>query len=131
MSSDFLGPVFNMVLGALALFAVQQLARLAHRSVPKSPDPGLRSERRLDFKVGVVDRFHEDLVSEEYQLWDNLTAREIEIARLVAQGKQNAEVARELQIRPYTVESHLKHTYAKLHVRSRTELAHALRELVN
>ncbi len=55
----------------------------------------------------------------------------MEIARLVAQGKHNAEAARELQISPFTVETHLKHIYTKLHVRSRTELAHALRELVD
>lgn len=52
-----------------------------------------------------------------------LTPREIEIARLVAQGKRNREIARELTLTVSTVETHLKHIFAKLHVRSRTELA--------
>jgi DNA-binding CsgD family transcriptional regulator len=78
-----------------------------------------------------LDQFREDPGAARYWLWDNLTAREMEIARLVAQGKHNAEVARALQISPFTVETHLKHIYANLHFRSRTELAHALRELAD
>jgi DNA-binding NarL/FixJ family response regulator len=52
-----------------------------------------------------------------------LTPREIEIARLVAQGKRNREIARELALAVSTVETHLKHIFAKLHLRSRTDLA--------
>jgi len=52
-----------------------------------------------------------------------LTPREIEIARLVAQGKRNSEIARVLALSELTVETHLKHIFSKLHVRSRTELA--------
>lgn len=52
-----------------------------------------------------------------------LTPREIEIARLVAQGKRNREIAAELMLTVTTVETHLKHIFAKLHLRSRTELA--------
>ena len=62
-------------------------------------------------------------------LWDSLTPREMEVARLVAQGMRNAEVARELTISLNTVESHVKHIYAKLEVHSRVELARVLRDL--
>jgi DNA-binding CsgD family transcriptional regulator len=64
-------------------------------------------------------------------LWDSLTPRETQVARLVAQGLRNADIARELCISVNTVESHLKHIYAKLDVHSRVELAHLIRDLVD
>ena len=45
------------------------------------------------------------------------------MARLVATGRTNREVAAELIVSPKTVEYHLAHVYAKVGVRSRTELA--------
>jgi DNA-binding NarL/FixJ family response regulator len=52
-----------------------------------------------------------------------LTPREIQVARLVAQAKRNREIAAELALAVSTVETNLKHIFAKLHLRSRTELA--------
>jgi two-component system NarL family response regulator len=54
---------------------------------------------------------------------DVLTPREREIARLVALGLRNAEVARQLHISPPTVKSHLNNVFQKLGVRDRVELA--------
>ena len=45
------------------------------------------------------------------------------MARLVAAGRTNREVAAELIVSPKTVEYHLGHVFAKVGVRSRTELA--------
>ena len=50
-----------------------------------------------------------------------LTRRELEILRLVAVGKTNREIARELVLSPRTVEMHVRHVLAKLGCRSRTE----------
>jgi ATP/maltotriose-dependent transcriptional regulator MalT len=50
-----------------------------------------------------------------------LTRRELEVLRLVAVGRTNAEIARELVLSPRTVEMHVRHTLAKLDCRSRTE----------
>jgi DNA-binding NarL/FixJ family response regulator len=44
----------------------------------------------------------------------------------VAEGRSNKEVAAALFLAVRTVESHLSHVYAKLGVRSRTELARKL-----
>lgn len=56
----------------------------------------------------------------------SLSRREREIAQLVAEGRTSREVADELIIGVRTVESHLARVYAKLGVRSRTELVDAL-----
>lgn len=52
-----------------------------------------------------------------------LTSREEEILVLLAQGKKNAEIAKELYVAPSTVKTHIKHVYQKLEVHSRRELA--------
>ncbi|HYM97795.1 MAG TPA: AAA family ATPase [Candidatus Sulfotelmatobacter sp.] len=57
---------------------------------------------------------------------DELTEAERRIAELVAEGRTNHEVAASLFVGERTVASHLTHIYAKLGVRSRTELARRL-----
>lgn len=57
-----------------------------------------------------------------------LTATELRVASLVAEGRTNKEVAAELFVTARTVEGHLTRIFAKLGVRSRTELARALAE---
>jgi DNA-binding CsgD family transcriptional regulator len=57
---------------------------------------------------------------------DGLTAAEQRVADLVAAGQTNREVAAALFLGERTVASHLTHIYAKLGVRSRTELARRL-----
>jgi DNA-binding NarL/FixJ family response regulator len=56
-----------------------------------------------------------------------LTPRESEVAELVAAGARNAEIAYRLAMSPATVKTHLTQIYAKLGVRSRTQLAVVLR----
>jgi DNA-binding CsgD family transcriptional regulator len=49
----------------------------------------------------------------------SLTDRELAILRLVAAGRTNSAIARELQLSPRTVAKHLEHVYRKLGVSSR------------
>jgi DNA-binding CsgD family transcriptional regulator len=57
---------------------------------------------------------------------DALTASELRIARMAAEGLSNREIAQALFVTIRTVEMHLTHAYQKLEVSSRTELPEAL-----
>lgn len=54
---------------------------------------------------------------------DVLTEREREVARLVAEGLTDKEVAAKLYVSPRTVDNHLRNIFRKLDVRHRTALA--------
>ena len=58
----------------------------------------------------------------------SLTARELEIARLVVDRKTNPEIAAALFLSPKTVETHLRNMFHKLDVSSRVELARAVEQ---
>jgi DNA-binding CsgD family transcriptional regulator/tetratricopeptide (TPR) repeat protein len=51
---------------------------------------------------------------------NDLTAREVEVLRLVAQGLTNEQVAEQLVISPRTVNSHLTSIYSKIRVSTRS-----------
>ena len=55
--------------------------------------------------------------------WGSLTEAERSVALLVTEGLSNPAIASQLFVSRHTVESHLKHAYAKLGVSSRVELA--------
>ncbi len=59
---------------------------------------------------------------------DELTPTERRVAELAADGLANKEIASTLFVSVRTVEEHLKKTYAKLGIRSRTQLARRLSE---
>jgi DNA-binding CsgD family transcriptional regulator len=57
-----------------------------------------------------------------------LTARELEVLQLAAQGSSSREIAETLRISPATVKTHLEHIYSKFGTRGRAAaVAHALR----
>jgi NarL family two-component system response regulator LiaR len=60
---------------------------------------------------------------------DPLTSREMEVLRLLAQGKSNREIADQLVITELTVRTHVSNILGKLHLASRTQAAlYALKE---
>ncbi|MFI6320252.1 response regulator [Nonomuraea sp. NPDC050556] len=54
--------------------------------------------------------------------WEVLTARELDVVRLVAEGLANAEIAERLSISPHTAKTHITRAIAKLGVRDRVQL---------
>ncbi len=54
--------------------------------------------------------------------WDALTTAELRVVRMVADGLTNRMIADRLSLSPHTVESHLRHSFHKLDIRSRVEL---------
>ena len=55
--------------------------------------------------------------------WAPLSAREFEVARLIAEGMTNGEIATSLGLSTKTVATHVEHILAKLDVARRTEVA--------
>jgi non-specific serine/threonine protein kinase len=59
---------------------------------------------------------------EAWKTPDDLTAREREIAILIAQGKSNGEIAEDLVLSKRTVEKHIANILSKLGVTNRTQI---------
>ena len=55
--------------------------------------------------------------------WSSLTRAELAVARLVAEGLSNKEIAARLVVSRYTVESHVRNALQKLGMTSRVQLA--------
>jgi len=55
------------------------------------------------------------------KMFEELTARELEVLQQIAKGLANKEIGNALKISEHTVKDHLKHILGKLHVADRTE----------
>jgi DNA-binding NarL/FixJ family response regulator len=96
------------------------------------PDDLVDAVRRLANGYGLVDQAVTRRVIAEFarrrpahppnaDVSHQLTARETDIVRLLAQGLSNAEIAKELVIETSTVKSHLGRVMAKIGVRDRLQ----------
>jgi DNA-binding CsgD family transcriptional regulator len=54
--------------------------------------------------------------------WESLTDAELQVARLAAAGCTNRGIADRLFVSPHTVNTHLRHIFGKLEIRSRVDL---------
>jgi DNA-binding CsgD family transcriptional regulator len=73
--------------------------------------------RRFGIRRGPRNRHRQASVG-----WESLTASEARVARLVAEGLANREIAERLVLSVRTVESHVSHVLAKLGMRSRVDI---------
>jgi DNA-binding CsgD family transcriptional regulator len=94
----------DRVLAAIEAFEHMGASRQADRARALARELGMRPGRRR-LKVG------------------ELTAREQEVAQLVAAGRTNPEIATELYLSPRTVERHVGSILSKLGYRSRVQIA--------
>ena len=95
----------------------------AHRMLTAMGVDGFAERARCELlATGKILRKHAD------DTRDGLSAKEMQIARLAAAGRTNPEIGAELFLSPRTVEWHLRKVFGKLGVRSRKELADALRD---
>jgi DNA-binding NarL/FixJ family response regulator len=69
----------------------------------------------------LLDRFARALPEKPPPSLEGLTARELEILRLVAGGLSNAEIAEQLVVTEATVKTHVSSVLRKLHLRDRVQ----------
>ncbi|MCA2213912.1 response regulator transcription factor [Jidongwangia harbinensis] len=100
------------------------LIDLARTSRPTLADP---SEVLVDVTVGET-RCVVWCVAAATETGTNLSPREAEIARMVALGYTNKEIARVLDISAWTVSAHLRRVFAKLEVTTRAAMVARLLE---
>ena len=81
----------------------------------------------------VAVRAHDELVTagarprrDPTESRSNLTASELRVARMAAEGMTNREIAQALFLTENTIETHLRSVFRKLDIRSRSQLARAL-----
>ena len=77
-------------------------------------------------------RSHALVSSPDHQpagLIEPLSGRELEVLQLIALGKTNQEIARQLIVSPGTVKAHTASIYRKLDVANRTEAVARARQL--
>jgi DNA-binding CsgD family transcriptional regulator len=81
----------------------------------------------------IAARAHEELVTagarprrDPTESRSNLTASEMRVARMAAEGMTNREIAQGLFLTENTIETHLRSVFRKLQIRSRSQLARAL-----
>ena len=120
-----LGDTFGRARALLALGVVRRRARQKRRA-REAIEAALAGFEDLG-AASWVDKAHAELghVGGRTRV-EGLTPAERRVADLVAEGRTNREVAATLVLGERTVASHLTHIYAKLGVRSRTELARKL-----
>jgi len=60
-------------------------------------------------------------LSTEYKVWSELSTRERDVLRLLAEGLNNAEISKKLSLSEKTVRNYVSHIYEKLQIKSRGE----------
>ena len=134
---DFLLPQRIYHIACVQVFYLHQLVGMIslHRS-PKSPDFSTKEMELLKMLHYHMNNVFEKATIIQTTPVNNkdklsnifgLTRREYEITSLIARGKTNKDIARDLFISENTVKTYLKRIFVKTKVASRAELAFLLR----
>jgi LuxR family maltose regulon positive regulatory protein len=116
------GPVMAAMLQASVTRGIMPdyITRLLE-AFPRTEGQGQRTE--------ATGPIHSVLSPQSSSLVEPLSARELEVLRLIANGKSNAEVAQTLVIAISTVKTHINSIFSKLQVSSRTQAIALARDL--
>jgi DNA-binding NarL/FixJ family response regulator len=106
--------------GYLKLRAEDGVMTYALRGRDRTPAPG---------KVSASPDLTSQNNTDSTRLEDPLSERELEVLALLASGRTNAEIAKELFVAVGTVKSHVNNIYRKLDAGNRTEAVTQAREL--
>lgn len=110
--------------------AVSALKLGAEDFLEKPLDPSkLREAVKRMTERNVEERRHRIRIEAMRERYDQLTQREKEILRLVAQDRMNKQIAIDLDIQEHTVKIHRSNACKKLDVRSALEIHHFLQEI--
>jgi non-specific serine/threonine protein kinase len=112
-------PVGDFASATLQAAREDALAGIRARLGQRELDAALGEGRSLSFDQAVALARTTELAAKEP---GGLSSREREVAQLVARGLSNREIADALVLTERTVESHLTHIFAKLELRSRSQL---------
>jgi two-component system, NarL family, response regulator NreC len=95
----------------------------ADSELPQALRAAARGEQYVSPRVAAsLETLHRSLTE------NTLTAREVEVLRLIALGHTSVEIARKLHLSPRTVETHRAHIHKKLGLATRAQLVgYALR----
>lgn len=131
-SSQSKRDLINLIREAVYYGARQEIVAIFHmeEEISRHYLPLLLEERRNDLSTNEIAFVHRLL-----KLWqpqtasEGLSAREIEVLKVMATGKTNKEIGEELHISLATVKSHMLHIYSKLYVKNRVEAIEKARKL--
>ena len=103
----------------------------AHQALGESFHAQWRQGERLTSEraVAYAGKWRGRRVTRPAMGWEALTGAERKVAELAAQGRTNAQIARELAIAPATVKAHLRRVFAKLGLQTRAAVAAELHRL--
>lgn len=97
---------------------VQSLRELYKGGAPMSP---LIARKLLNLVRDDATRIR----SEETTITPfDLSSRELQILQHLVDGKTNIEIGEALYLSPWTIKTHIKNIYRKMHVNSRAEVTH-------
>jgi LuxR family maltose regulon positive regulatory protein len=101
---------------------------LAHASAGPLRDYAIRLLSHFDAEPHIITAAQEK-ASPAGDLVEPLSQREVEVLHLIALGRTNKEIARQLVVAPGTVKAHTASIYRKLDVANRTEAVARARQL--
>lgn len=118
------------------IFPAIKAGAMGYHLKDSSPEALIEAIRQVNQGVaslhpGVAKKVLDELHHSDRQDFSEepLTQREVEVLKLIAQGRENRDIAGQLVISEATVRTHVSNILGKLHLASRTQAAlYALRE---